>query len=167
MALSIKRKWLGVGLAGFAGAVSLSVNHIQRFEGYSPVVYKDPVGINTYCYGETHKPIPGKVYSKEYCSFILHEKASTYIRAVRGMVPDKVFLSPQELAAWGSFTYNAGLNAFAHSTALKLLKQGRRHAACRQLPRWVYADGKRLKGLENRRHTEEELCIQGASQGDI
>lgn len=162
--------WVGGGTIGVASTIL--VGQLKTQEGFSPTVYKDPVGIQTYCYGETHNPDPSRTYSKEYCEYLLSHKASDYIRKVRALVPHQIYLSPQELAAWGSFSYNVGLPTFQKSTALKLLKSGRRHAACRQLPRWVYAtessSGKRirLRGLENRREVEKELCLLGASQGD-
>lgn len=164
---SLKKKvltWVGGGTIGVASA--LLVNTLKTQEGFSPHVYKDPVGIKTYCYGETHNPEDGKVYSKEYCDFLLSHKAGQYIRQVRASIPKSIYLSPEELAAWGSFAYNVGMTQFNNSTAHKLLKSGRRHAACRQLPRWVYADGKRLRGLVKRREVEKALCDTGASSGD-
>lgn len=164
---SLKRKvltWVGGGTLGVASTIL--VNHLQVQEGFSPKVYKDPIGIKTYCYGETHNPQEGRVYSKEYCQFLLSHKAAMYIRKVRASVPSSVYLSPEELAAWASFAYNVGFTQFNQSTAHKLLDIGRRHAACRQLPRWVYAGGKRLRGLEKRRAVEKELCEKGASGGD-
>lgn len=164
-------KWVGGGTIGIA--TTLAVSQLTTSEGFSPVVYKDPVGLKTYCYGETSNPIPGKVYSQEYCQFLLSHRAGEFIRQVRALVPQTVFLSPQELAAWGSFTYNVGISTFKSSTAFKLLKAGRRHAACRQLPRWVYGRDRRtgqsikLKGLVIRRNTEKALCEQGASGGDV
>lgn len=171
---SLKRRvmtWVGGGTIGVASTIL--VNHLQTQEGFSPTVYKDPVGIKTYCYGETHNADPNKVYSKEYCQYLLSHKAADYIYKVRELIPHSVYLSPQELAAWGSFAYNVGFPTFQHSTAFKLLREGRRHAACRQLPRWVYATEAssgsrvRLKGLVNRREVEMRLCYSGASQGDI
>lgn len=164
-------RYVGGGVIGVA--TTIAVNNISTSEGFSPVVYKDPIGLNTYCYGETSNPNPQRVYSKEYCQFLLSHKAAAAIREVRALVPNSVYLSPQELAAWGSFTYNVGSGAFKSSTALKLLKQGRRRGACAQLSRWVYATeiktGKsvRLKGLENRRKTERELCEKGVSEGEV
>lgn len=165
---SLKKKvltWVGGGTIGVAS--TLLVGHLKTQEGFSPTVYKDPVGIKTYCYGETSKPEVNRVYSEEYCQFLLSKRAASYIRQVRASVPSSVYLSPEELAAWGSFAYNVGINEFIHSTAHKLLSSGRRHAACRQLPRWVYAGGQRLPGLVRRREVEQHLCETGASRGDV
>ena len=145
------------------GGCSLAVIVLAASEGYSPQVYKDPIGKETYCYGETTNPDPSRVYSKEFCQYLLSKRASQFIREVREAVPESVFLTPYELAAWGSFTYNVGMTNFRHSTAYRLLRQGRRRAACRQLPRWVYAGDKKLQGLVERRQVEQELCLSGAS----
>lgn len=165
MATPIKTRvvnWMGGGLIGVA--TTLAVNHISEFEGYSSKVYVDPVGIQTYCYGETSKPNPNKTYSRDYCDFLLSKRASEYIRKVRSMVPMSIYISPYELAAWASFAYNVGISNFQSSTALRLLKQARRRAACNQLPRWKYGNGKVLQGLVKRRAVEQELCLKGASE---
>lgn len=164
-------KWVGGGTIGVAS--SLLVSHLVIHEGYSPKVYSDPIGVKTYCYGETSHPDPTKYYSKGYCQFLLSKRAVQAIKDVRANVPKSVYLSPEELAAWGSFSYNVGLLKFKSSTAYKLLRSGRRHAACRQLGRWVYGidrrTGKavRLNGLVARRGVEQQLCERGASNGDV
>ena len=64
-------------------------------------------------------------------------------------------------AALGSFVYNVGERQFSSSTLLRLLNSGDVLGACAQLSRWVYAGGKQLAGLVNRRAAERELCEVG------
>jgi lysozyme len=33
--------------------------------------------------------------------------------------------------------------------------------ACQEMDKWVYAGGKKLKGLEKRRQQEKALCMEG------
>ena len=152
-------KKLGFG-AVVAAATAIAVPYIEEHEGYAAQVYVDPVGIKTYCYGETKNPVPGKVYSKEYCEYLLSNRAGEFIHKVRDAVPSSVYMTPTELAAWGSFSYNVGFGAFKSSTAFRLLKQGKHVEACRQLPRWTYAGKRQLPGLVKRRKVEMELCLR-------
>lgn len=143
-----------------AAAVAIAVPNIKNHEGYAARVYVDPVGIKTYCYGETANPEVGRVYSKEYCEYLLSGRAGQFIQGVRDSVPASVYMTPSELAAWGSFSYNVGLAAFKSSTAHKLLVQGKHTQACKELPKWVYAKRRKLPGLVTRRQVEMELCLR-------
>ena len=73
----------------------------------------------------------------------------------------KVPLSTEEHAAYLSFTYNVGVGNFKSSTLLKLLNKGQRQDDCEQLSRWVFAKGKKLRGLVHRREDEKALCLSG------
>ncbi|MFM2477383.1 lysozyme [Celerinatantimonas sp. MCCC 1A17872] len=66
------------------------------------------------------------------------------------------------------FVFNLGAGNFAHSTFLKRLKQGRFPAACNELLRWVYVNGKDCRiqanqcyGIVRRRQQEREICLHG------
>jgi hypothetical protein len=50
-----------------------------------------------------------------------------------------------------------GAAAFRNSTLLKLLNQGKYAEVPAQLRRWIYAGGKKCKGLANRREKEVEM----------
>jgi lysozyme len=56
-----------------------------------------------------------------------------------------------------SFTFNVGVNAFAHSSLLKVLNQFKYDGVPGQLRKWVYDNGKKVKGLVNRRENEIKL----------
>lgn len=58
-----------------------------------------------------------------------------------------------------SITFNAGCPAMQKSTMFMRFREGRIVDACNQFPRWVYANGKILRGLEIRREKERELCL--------
>lgn len=58
-----------------------------------------------------------------------------------------------------SITFNVGCGAMKNSTLFRYAKQGDISAMCNQFPRWVYAGGKKLRGLELRRQKERELCL--------
>ncbi len=58
-----------------------------------------------------------------------------------------------------SITFNAGCPVMQKSTMFMRFREGRIADACNQFPRWVYANGKILRGLEIRREKERELCL--------
>lgn len=58
-----------------------------------------------------------------------------------------------------SITFNVGCGAMKRSTLFKYASQGNITAMCNQFPRWVYANGKKLRGLEIRREKEKALCL--------
>lgn len=151
--------------AAVAAAAAIAVPVVADKEGYSAKVYRDPVGIATYCYGETENVEAGRIYSEDFCRDLLTKRVGVYIQGVRDTIPTAVYMTPSELAAWGSFSYNVGLGAFKGSTAAKLLARGKHVEACNQLPKWVYAGKKRLPGLVARRKVEQALCLRDYIKG--
>ncbi|WP_126533481.1 lysozyme [Serratia rubidaea] len=60
-----------------------------------------------------------------------------------------------------SITFNLGCSNMRRSTMFGLFREGpvAYPSACKQFPRWVYAGGQKLKGLEIRREKERALCL--------
>ena len=141
-----------------AGALVLALGLVTAWEGYRDETYLDPVGIPTVCYGHTEKGlVVGEKFSLDACHELLADDLNIAMKAFDRLV--KVPVEDNVKAAFVSFIYNVGAENFRKSTILKFLNEGRIEAACHELPRWVYAKGKRLKGLENRRKAEKELCL--------
>lgn len=142
-----------------AGALSLALGLVAVWEGYKTEVYSDPVGIPTVCYGHVVNPKTplGTEFSHEACHALLYSDLKVASEAVKKLVT--VRLKPNQEAAFISFVFNAGIGNFKKSTMLKLINEGRLEEACHELPRWVYAKGKKLKGLENRRQAEMRMCL--------
>lgn len=61
-----------------------------------------------------------------------------------------------------SFAFNVGTGAACRSTLVAFAKRGEWARACEQLPRWVYVNGVKNRGLENRRARERAYCLKGA-----
>lgn len=61
-----------------------------------------------------------------------------------------------------SFSFNVGTGAACGSTLVSYLKRQQWQQACDQLSRWVYVNGIRNAGLENRRQREKAWCLKGA-----
>ena len=54
-----------------------------------------------------------------------------------------------------SFTFNLGIGRLKSSTLLKVIREGgSKNAIKKEFKRWVYAGGKKLRGLELRREWE-------------
>lgn len=70
-----------------------------------------------------------------------------------------ISLFQYEYDAIVSWAYNIGAHAACNSTLMKKLKSGDYEGACRELPKWRYASGRVLKGLERRRLIEMNQCL--------
>lgn len=134
---------------------------ITTYEGYSDTVYVPiPGDVPTAGYGHADIRLPvGKHITKGEALKWLSEDVKQAEEAVKRCV--RVPLTTHEYSAYVSFTYNIGGSAFCNSTLVKLLNQANYKAACDQLHRWVYSNGKKIKGLENRRNMEALTCTSG------
>lgn len=144
-----------------AMAVALATAIAMPMEGLRQVVYKDPVGLPTVCFGTTGPDvIPGKKYSIDECKALLNRDMLAAIEQVERCHPQ---LPDNVLAAFGDAVYNIGPKVACNSTAAKYLKAGNYEAACRELPRWnratVAGVSVVLPGLTKRRNLEMQLCL--------
>ncbi|EAB5378231.1 lysozyme [Salmonella enterica] len=142
------------------GAVSIAtvmVSGKNGLEGREYVAYRDIVGIVTVCDGYTGSDIVwGKRYTDKECDAITHKDMARIAGQVNPHI--KVPATETQLAAIYSWAYNVGPNAAINSTLLKKLNAKDYAGACSELKRWVYAGGKKWKGLMNRRDVEYEVC---------
>lgn len=154
------------GWAKKSGAAALLACTIAApCEGLVHYVYADPVGIPTYCFGETRNPIAGKHYTTEECKSLLTDRMQQAVDQVERCAPDAPV---SVLAAFGSATYNLGPTLacdVVHSTAARLLASGQWPQACNQLPRWNKATTPggfliTLPGLTKRRLIEKDECLK-------
>ncbi|TNV09329.1 lysozyme [Buttiauxella sp. B2] len=60
-----------------------------------------------------------------------------------------------------SFAFNVGTGAACKSTLVAFIKRQQWVQACNQLPRWVFVNGQKNSGLENRRVRELAYCLKG------
>ncbi|WP_144380144.1 lysozyme [Shewanella algae] len=145
--------------AGLSGATLTGGVFIAEHEGLVLGTYVDPVGIVTECFGQrADGQEPGQPRSMEYCLDQLADNLATYNRQLLRLT-DGVTLTEGENAAYLSFIYNVGAEAFRTSTLRKKLLAGDRVGACNELTRWVYSKGRKLNGLVNRRAKGRELCL--------
>lgn len=141
-----------------AGALAAAVALVGWYEGRSLVAYIDPVGIPTICEGFTHGVKMGDVATPAQCDALTRQEVARALAVVDASAPG---LPDGPRVALASFVYNVGPGAYNGSTLLRKLRAGDIAGACRELPRWVYAGGRKLAGLVKRRNAEMQICLSG------
>jgi lysozyme len=152
------------GIAGStAAAIALAVSLAAPSEGYVAYVYRDPVGILTYCYGETQnaKDMQGRRFSEAECRALLVRRMAHYDQGNAACTANWQTLPVEVRGAFNSFSYNLGNAAYCKSTAAKYLRLGQVKQACFEMGKFVRAGGKVLKGLVVRRAKEQAMCLRG------
>lgn len=128
---------------------------IKQFEGLRLEAYLCPAGIWTIGYGHTSGVSPN--------SFITIQEADEYLHrdvAAIEMQLNKLNLSLRQ-CQWDaivSFVFNVGIGNFKASTLLaKIRINPDDNSIIDEFLRWVYANGKVIRGLQKRRLTEMKL----------
>lgn len=147
-------------------ASAVAIGSITQYEGFKSDAYVDMAGIPTIGYGSTKDVhIGDRIDEKGARSRLIKEVMDTYGQGVKNCV--KVPLHQSEYDAYVSLTYNIGVKAFCSSTIVKKLNQEDYSGACKQIKRWNKVNGKVVKGLDNRREGEYNLCIQDHQQAGV
>lgn len=171
--LSKKMAMLGLSIAASLSAGYLTIafeGAVTDKEGYH-VVYKDPVGILTYCYGQTGRDMYGRMpklgmkYSEQECLTMLSKTLKLFEQELDKVV-NVPYKSDYQKAALIDFTYNLGISSVKSSTLLRKLNAKDHEGACDELSKWVYAKKVKLPGLVVRREEERLWCL-GQVSGDV
>jgi lysozyme len=131
---------------------------IKEFEGLRLKAYKCSAGRWTIGYGHTATTKPGMVISEGEANKLLFDDIGWAEEVVRRLA--KAPMTNNQFSALVSFVFNLGEGAFARSTLLRKLNLRDYNGAAEEFQRWVYADGKVLRGLERRRAAEKALFIK-------
>lgn len=144
-------------------AIAIAAPFVMVEEGNIFRGYADPVGIPTACSGVTGRGIRiGDVFTPAQCDEMNKKALEDAVVIVERKV--KVAIDPITFAALISFVYNVGEGNFSRSTLLRKLNAGDIEGACNELPRWIYAKGRKLRGLVMRRERERQLCLDGVKK---
>lgn len=135
-------------------ASELLVGKIKEFEGYSNTAYKCAAGVWTCGYGTTKGITPTTRCTRaEAEQWLLRDLAP--VEAYVNTIPE--VNTQGKYDALVDFAYNLGLGNLKQSTLLKKVKAGAPVAEIQaEFRRWVYAKGKKLKGLVKRREWEAQ-----------
>ncbi len=128
------------------------MTQLMVMEGLSLEAYEDCAGVPTIGYGHTKNVQMGDRISKYWAKELLKDD----VREVEQQVLDlNVAQTQGQFDALVSFTFNLGIGRLKSSTLLKVIREGgSKNAIKKEFKRWVYAGGKRLRGLELRREWE-------------
>lgn len=134
---------------------------IKREEGLELEVYPDGAGLMSVGYGHllTEDDNVGMKITLEEAEEFFDQDIQAAEDAVTKRVT--VPLEQHQFDACVSLCYNVGAYNFKRSTLSKLLNGGDLEGAANEFKRWVFASGKRLKGLERRRARELDLFVDG------
>lgn len=130
------------------------LDKIKEFEGFSNTAYRCPAGAWTCGFGTTKG-----ITATTRCT---RQEAEQWLR--RDLAPIEAYLNtiPEidtypKFASLCDFCYNIGTGSFKSSTLLKKIKAGATTEEIQtEFRRWVYANGKVLKGLVKRREWEAQ-----------
>ena len=151
------------------GWLALADKIVRTFEGCHKdiggsrfMAYPDPASGGdpwTIGWGSTGPGIAkGTIWTRAQCDArLLHDLNAVYGPAVDKLTEGE--LTPGEKAALTSFAYNLGAAKLGRSTLLKMHNAGNRRAAADQFLKWVYGNGKVMRGLVRRREAERALYL--------
>lgn len=135
-------------------ASDLLIKKITEFEGFSNTAYRCPAGKWTCGIGHT-----SGVTATTTCT---RKEAERWLK--EDLAPVEAYVNTIEQVrtqgqydALVDFAYNLGLGNLKSSTLLRKIKAGAPVAEIQaEFRRWVYAKGKKLKGLVKRREWEAQ-----------
>ena len=136
---------------------------IKLYEGYSSSPYLCPAQHWTIGYGaiwgmddkrvtEDHPDI-----NEDQADYLLRRDVKKSEMAVLRHI--RVPLEDGQFNALCSFVFNLGSGALQSSTLRRKINRGDYIGAADEFPRWVYAGGRRLKGLVRRREHERSMFM--------
>lgn len=132
---------------------------IADLEGCRLRPYQCSAGVWTSGIGHTSGVVPEHdITEREAAANLVADVLNTERRlavCVPVAMPQRVY------DALVSFSFNVGTSAACRSTLVSYLKRQQWWQACDQLTRWVYVNGERSAGLENRRQRERAYCLKG------
>lgn len=153
------------------------LEQIKKFEGYRASAYRDPAGVWTIGYGFTKNVTPSSTISRTEADARLIAELQHYAGSVESLC-HTVELTEGQRDALIDFAFNLGVGALAKSTLLKCVLAGDNEGAAAQFGKWIFAGGRKLPGLVERRARERERFLsaqavqppgqeaEGASQQD-
>ncbi len=141
------------------------INLIKRFEGFEPNIYLDATGLPTIGYGHLLRQGEAEMFksgiSPEAGEALLIKDVLSAEQAVLRLI--RVPLTDGQFDALVSFTFNLGSGALQRSTLRRKVNREEHEEVPEQFLRWVWAGGRRLRGLVRRREAES-FCYKSFSQ---
>lgn len=134
------------------------LTQLMAMEGCRLTAYRDAAGVLTIGYGHTKDVREGDRISEYWARELLAKDIAYFERAVREL---NVARTEGQLDALTSLAFNIGIGALKRSTLLRVIREGGSKQQIRkEFKRWVYAGGRRLRGLELRREWETKRFFE-------
>ena len=132
---------------------------IADLEGCRLKPYQCSAGVWTSGIGHTAGVTPKGDITEHQAAQNLVSDVLNVERRLAVCVP--VDMPPPVYDAVVSFAFNVGTGAACRSTMVSYIKRHQWWQVCDQFPRWVFVNGVRNTGLENRRARERAYCLRG------
>ena len=131
----------------------------MMMEGLRLEAYRDAAGVLTIGYGHTGKDVrEGDRISPYWAKELLVKDVAEVEKAVSEL---QVARTEGQLDALVSLAFNIGIERLKGSTLLQVIRDGgTRNQIKKEFKRWVYAGGRRLRGLELRREWEAKRFFE-------
>ena len=144
------------------------IDLVKRYEVFISKAYLCPTGYLTAGYGHRANVTKDTVMTEEEAENLLKKDLNQFASKISySLERDKIKVNQNQFDALCSFAFNLGYSALVFSTLWKKLKQGDYEGASDEFTKWIYITktdpetGERfkikLKGLETRRKSEQEL----------
>lgn len=135
------------------------LNLIKHFEGFESEIYLDAAGLPTIGYGHLIRKGEHKMFENGISEMAAEALLAKDVWSAEGSVLRlvKVPLTNGQFDALVSFTFNLGGGALQRSTLRRKINREEHYEVPEQLMRWVWAGGRKLRGLIRRRAAEAEL----------
>lgn len=134
------------------------IQKLKEFEGLRLRAYLDAAGVPTIGYGHTAGVTMGDRITEYWADQLLRKDVAAVTRDINQL---GIVRTQGQLDALVSFAFNLGIGHLLRSTLLRAIRDGRSMRQIRkEFTRWVYAGGKRLKGLEKRRQWEADRFFE-------
>lgn len=129
------------------------MTQLMMMEGLRLEAYRDAAGVLTIGYGHTGKDVrEGDRISPYWAKELLVKDVAEVEKAVSEL---QVARTEGQLDALVSLAFNIGIERLKGSTLLRVIREGgSKQQIKKEFKRWVYAGGRRLRGLELRREWE-------------
>ena len=135
------------------------IDKIKQFEGYRSKAYRCSAGVLTCGYGHT-KGVTARTTCNKTKALAWLKSDLEPIERFLSAIPE-VCKTQGRFDACADFCFNLGVNAFKGSTLLKQIQKKSSVSTIQaEFLKWVYAGGKPLEGLKNRRRWESQRWVE-------
>lgn len=146
-----------------AATLALAAVLIPRWESggrMSLVVTQQSIdrkGVYTVCDGVTNLDAdyawirPGMTFTEHQCAEAFRKILPKYADPIATCIPTYNTMPPHRQTALLSFAYNVGPSAICTGSVAREFNRGNVKAGCEAMGRYTRANGRTLRGLENRR----------------